>query len=124
MESAKLRHLATFYDFDVMIDEINPRDPGTVLNHPFLSFRNLQFKVPGSGQAIREITRRALNKVIGENSKGACQSAKKHAVPLGRVVFGSEALIAPRSRWQNDRPSPRREASGIIRNSFPQAPWV
>jgi hypothetical protein len=33
-----------------MIDEIDPRDPGTVLNHPYLSFRNLQLKVPGSGQ--------------------------------------------------------------------------
>ena len=39
---------ATFYDFDVMIDAIDPRDPGTVLNHPYLSFRNLQPKVPGS----------------------------------------------------------------------------
>jgi len=37
----------SFYDFDVMIDEIDPRDPGTVLSHPFLSFRNLKSKVNG-----------------------------------------------------------------------------
>jgi hypothetical protein len=40
----------SFYDFDVMIDEIDPRDPGTVLTHPYLSFRNLQSKVSGQGQ--------------------------------------------------------------------------
>jgi hypothetical protein len=49
--SRGINQQATFYDFDLMIDQINPRDPGTVLNHPFLSFRNLQSKVPGSGQS-------------------------------------------------------------------------
>jgi hypothetical protein len=35
---------ASSYDFDVMIDEIDPHDPGTVLTHPYVSFRKLEGK--------------------------------------------------------------------------------
>jgi hypothetical protein len=48
--SRGINQQATFYDFDVMIDEIDPVDPGIILSHPFLSFRNLQSKGSGSSK--------------------------------------------------------------------------
>jgi hypothetical protein len=38
---------ASFYDFDVMIDEVDSHDPVTVLTHPYVSFRNLRARVTG-----------------------------------------------------------------------------
>jgi hypothetical protein len=37
---------ASYYDFDLMIDQIDPADIKTVLKHPYLSFRNLKARVP------------------------------------------------------------------------------
>ncbi len=37
---------SSYYDFDLMIDQIDPADLKTVLKHPYLSFRNLNARVP------------------------------------------------------------------------------
>jgi hypothetical protein len=41
---------AAYYDFDLMIDRIDPSDLKTVLKHPYLSFRNLKTRASMSDQ--------------------------------------------------------------------------